>query len=77
MSGTEDMVMNHTYSYDVINIQLTPDEMDRWREIAARRLAEEILANGCLIHSSNYDIKGNYTMETFHVVVGQRKRTLP
>jgi len=73
----ERMTFNRTLAYHHIKIDLTPDECEEWRDAAALAIAKEIVANGCLTHQSRYDISGQYTHETFHVLVAQRERTLP
>ena len=77
MDSEVKMVLNHTYHVEVININLTPEELGEWRHWAAHKIAEQILANGCLMHQSKYDINKQYTHESFSVLVAQRERKLP
>ena len=78
MQAEEKMVFNHHFAIEKMTIKVGDSESARkFMQEAATKLATEMLANGCLIHQSEYDIESGRHREVITVLVAQRQRSLP
>ena len=62
-----------------VNIITTdvPLNRDTFMRDAAHQIALELIANGCLSHSTGYDYYNNKKYESISIVVGQKEKKLP
>ena len=50
---------------------------DTFMQEAANAIANELIANGCLVHNSEYDISSGKYHEVIHLFVGKKEMKLP
>ena len=78
LMSEEKMVFNHHFAIERMTIEVSNSESARkFMQEAAAKLATEMLANGCLVHQSEYDIESQRHREVITVLVAQRQRSLP
>jgi hypothetical protein len=52
-------------------------DKDTFVQDAANAIAKELIANGCLLHNSEYDIVNQKYREIIHIFVGKKEVKLP
>ena len=77
LMSEEKMVFNHHFAIERMTIEVTAESARKFMQEAAAKLATEMLANGCLVHQSEYDIESQRHREVITVLVAQRQRSLP
>ena len=73
----EHMTFNTTLAVERITTGVEMQSCHDFMEEAALAIAKKLLASGCLVHHSEYDILNQYTRESITLLVAKRERKLP
>lgn len=73
----ERMVFDTTFVYERLVIEISSDDTHKFMRKAAELLAGQLLANGCLLHQTQYDIQKGMYHEVVTVLAAKRERRLP
>ncbi len=75
MTNNIKLIGNKIY-FERLTIDLEIDKNTFMQE-AAIAIANELLANGCLVHNSEYNIASGKYHEVIHIFVGKKEMMLP